>query len=191
MKANTLHIKEPSKELLEFARALRSNNQEKIMKYKIRSMKYKVGDIVDIRSKVNGYQFFVITSLEPLDIHYYHKDMEEIGRRYEYDKEELLANTEPFGWLNEPKVVGNTDKPLIDLGQFLEELSEIDPDHNGEVSALEKEYNCKICSLTEKLSTLQFEYLYTVKFIGGQELFAHIESEISDGTTVKNYFWIE
>lgn len=34
MKANTLHIKEPSKELLELARALRANKQEKIMKYR-------------------------------------------------------------------------------------------------------------------------------------------------------------
>lgn len=31
MKTNTLHIKEPSKELLEFARGLRANKQEKIM----------------------------------------------------------------------------------------------------------------------------------------------------------------
>lgn len=154
-------------------------------------MKYKVGDIVDIKSTVNGNQFFVITSLEPLDIHYYHKDLEEIGRRYEYDKEELLGNTEPFGWLNEPEVIGNTDGPLIDLGQFIEELSEIDPDHNGEVNALEKEYECKVYSDTEKLETLQFEYLYTVKFIGGQELFVRIESGISNGTIVKDYFWIK
>lgn len=52
-------------------------------------MKYEVGDIVDIGSTVNGNQFFVITSSDPLDIHYYYKDLEEIGRsshEYSYEK---------------------------------------------------------------------------------------------------------
>lgn len=34
MKAQTLHITKPSKELLEFARDLRAKKQEKIMKYR-------------------------------------------------------------------------------------------------------------------------------------------------------------
>lgn len=57
----------------------------------MRKDKYDVeledGDIIDINETVNGYSEFVILTVEPLDIVYNY----DRTRKYEYDKEELLA----------------------------------------------------------------------------------------------------
>ena len=46
-----------------------------------------IGDVIDIHQTVNGQNVFVILNIEPLDIRYGH----DLGRKYEYDKEELLS----------------------------------------------------------------------------------------------------
>lgn len=62
----------------------------------------QAGDVIDIHETVNGCNLFNIISIEPLDIEYsglYHPSVS--GRKYEYDKEELLTPshlTEDVDW---------------------------------------------------------------------------------------------
>ena len=51
------------------------------------NIKLKDTDIIDIGQTVNGQSQFIILTLEPLDIRY----ANDANRRYEYDKEDLLA----------------------------------------------------------------------------------------------------
>ena len=57
----------------------------------MRKDKYDVeledGDIIDLNQTVNGCSEFVVLTVEPLEIAYNY----DRARKYEYDKEELLA----------------------------------------------------------------------------------------------------
>ena len=47
----------------------------------------KDGDIIDIHQTVNGYNQFLVVTVEPLEIvYYFNRDY-----KYQYNKEELLA----------------------------------------------------------------------------------------------------
>ena len=52
-----------------------------------RDRELKNGDVVNINQTVNGYSYFVILKISPLDIRYGY----DLLREYEYDKESLLA----------------------------------------------------------------------------------------------------
>ena len=45
------------------------------------------GSIIDINQSVNGCNIFVVLSIDPLDIRYGY----DLLRKYEYDKDDLLA----------------------------------------------------------------------------------------------------
>lgn len=49
--------------------------------------KLKNGDVVDLHQTINGQNLFVVFTTEPLDIRYAH----DITRKYEYNKNEMLA----------------------------------------------------------------------------------------------------
>lgn len=55
----------------------------------------KRGDIISLidQQTVNGENYFIIWSIDPLDIRYGH----DILRKYEYDKEDLLFPKSPWG----------------------------------------------------------------------------------------------
>ena len=53
----------------------------------LNDVELKSGDIIDIHQTVNGQNLFLVKSVEPLDIEYF----ELPGKKYEYDKVELLA----------------------------------------------------------------------------------------------------
>ena len=53
----------------------------------IKERKLKNGDVIDLHQTVNGQNLFVVFTAEPLDIRYAH----DVTRKYEYDKDEMLA----------------------------------------------------------------------------------------------------
>ena len=55
--------------------------------YDINRKKVKTGDVIDIHQTVNGQNKFFIFCAFPLDIRYFN----DITRKYEYDKEDLLS----------------------------------------------------------------------------------------------------
>jgi len=56
-------------------------------RFDINERKLKNGDVIDLHQTVNGQNLFVVFTIEPLDIRYAH----DVTRKYEYDKEEMLA----------------------------------------------------------------------------------------------------
>jgi hypothetical protein len=58
-----------------------------IKRFDINERKLKNGDVIDLHQTVNGQNLFVVFTIEPLDIRYAH----DVTRKYEYDKEEMLA----------------------------------------------------------------------------------------------------
>lgn len=56
-------------------------------RFDINERELKNGDVIDLHQTVNGQNLFVVFTIEPLDIRYAH----DVTRKYEYDKEEMLA----------------------------------------------------------------------------------------------------
>ena len=53
------------------------------------------GDIINLHQTVNGQNVFVVLNVLDLDIRYGH----DLTRKYEYDKEELLATSKLVSWV--------------------------------------------------------------------------------------------
>jgi len=58
-----------------------------VRRFDINERELKNGDVIDLHQTVNGQNLFVVFTIEPLDIRYAH----DVTRKYEYDKEEMLA----------------------------------------------------------------------------------------------------
>jgi len=67
----------------------------------------KKGDIINLHQTVNGQNMFIVLNTEPLDIRYAH----DLQRLYEYDKEEMLAQS---------KFTGDVDWEIVNnIYQFI------------------------------------------------------------------------
>jgi hypothetical protein len=79
-------------------------------RFDINKRKLKNGDVIDLHQTVNGQNLFVVFTIEPLDIRYAHN----VTRKYEYDKEEMLA---PSRFTNEVEweIVNNLYSQMLGL----------------------------------------------------------------------------
>ena len=62
---------------------------------------YIDGSIIDIHQTVNGYRYFYIKTIDPLDIRYAY----DTSRKYEYDKNELI--TPSYLDILDVEIIGN------------------------------------------------------------------------------------
>lgn len=79
-------------------------------RFDINERKLKNGDVIDLHQTVNGQNLFVVFTLEPLDIRY----ANDVTRRYEYDKEEMLSTskiTSEVDW----EIVNNLYSSMLGL----------------------------------------------------------------------------
>lgn len=79
-------------------------------RFDINKRKLKNGDVIDLHQTVNGQKLFVVFKVEPLDIRYAH----DVTRKYEYDKEEMLAPSKYTGEV-EWEIVNNLYSQMLGL----------------------------------------------------------------------------
>ena len=114
--------------------------------------KLKKGDVIDLNQTVNGQNLFLIEGIEPLEVSYYLN-----GRKYEYDKQDLLAPCRYSGevdWeiLNKYRTIINSNKGLIcDKTTLRNSFDKAYEEAKSELSILSKKYDSAFISKIEQL----------------------------------------
>jgi len=77
----------------------------------------------------------------------------------------------------------------INIEDFINSISEIDPNFEKELKSVEDAYNCKISFVTEKHNSLQYTYYFEVDFGCNDKFYVEVESGINNGTQVNHAEW--